>query len=177
MRVQLAGDAKILSLAEVEVFGRTPYVGQSTNVALGKTANQSSTAWSGEASRAVDGNTSGDYVANSVTHTTDTPGTTDPYWEVDLGTDVSVSQIVLWNRTDCCADRLNNFYVFVSRKPFSSTDPSATAQQAGVWSWFQAAQAATETDVPASLMGRYVRVQLSGANRILALAEVQVLSP
>ena len=40
-----------------------------TNLALGATTAQSSTVWGGVASRAVDGNTDGDYNHFSVTHT------------------------------------------------------------------------------------------------------------
>lgn len=56
-----------LSLAEVEVFQffNSGYA----NVALGKPATQSSTAFGGDASRATDGNTDGVYGrSNSVTH-------------------------------------------------------------------------------------------------------------
>jgi hypothetical protein len=43
-----------------------------SNVARGKTATQSSTAFGGDASRALDGNTDGDFNAGSVTHDTAT---------------------------------------------------------------------------------------------------------
>jgi poly(beta-D-mannuronate) lyase len=82
------------------------------NVALNKTATQSSTGFGGDASRAVDGNTSGNFGDGSVTHTNDTPG--EPkFWEVDLGGDFYINEIALWNRTDCCGDRLSNFRLSV----------------------------------------------------------------
>ncbi len=52
-----------LSLAEVEVYSGT------SNVALGKTASQSSTGWGGFARLAVDGNTGATFAGGSVTHT------------------------------------------------------------------------------------------------------------
>src|SRR5207249_606997 len=107
VRVQLAGTNRILSLAEVQVFSLTDNssadagagddaadgmasgdaddeantsseAAAPVNIALGKSAMESSTDWGGVASRAVDGNTSGSFGDNSVTHTTDSPGTTNP---------------------------------------------------------------------------------------------------
>ena len=75
LRVEIPGKNKILSLAEVQVFHGTE------NVARKGTARQSSTAYDGPASRAIDGNTDGRYTeAMSTTHTEDS---TDPWWEVD----------------------------------------------------------------------------------------------
>ncbi len=91
VRVELAGKDRILSLAEVQVFAA------GKNVALTGTASQSSTDFSGEAKRAIDGNTNGDYTKNSTTHTSISEN---PWWEVDLGSELSVEQVVLWNRTD-----------------------------------------------------------------------------
>ncbi|RME80717.1 MAG: PKD domain-containing protein, partial [Caldilineae bacterium] len=161
-----------------------------TNIAQGKTATQSSTFSAlGVASHAVDGNTNGywnsDPAVNSVTHTNPEPNA---WWEVDLGAVYEIGQIKLWNRTDCCWDRLSNFYVFVSDAPFPSTDPVATSLQAGVW-WtyhagsagrtssqpltLQAAQFIPSAGTTGGLQGRYVRVQLTGTEP-LSLAEVQV---
>jgi len=91
VRVELPGADKILSLAEVEVLS----VG--ANVARGKPATQASTAYDGAAARAVDGTTSGVYTDNSVTHTATQA---DPWWEVDLGAEVPIDAIAVWNRTD-----------------------------------------------------------------------------
>ena len=92
LRIELPGKSQFLSLAEVEVFEAAE------NVAHGKIATQKSTGFEGVAARAVDGITDGDYYAkNSVTHTLQE---TDPWWEVDLGTDRGVDRVVVWNRTD-----------------------------------------------------------------------------
>jgi YD repeat-containing protein len=145
------------------------------NLAQGKPTAQSSTLVynpPGDASHAVDGNTDGNYFAGSVTHTnTDNQ----PWWQVDLGAVQSVGAIHLWNRTDCCQDRLANYYVFVSDAPFASTDPAQTQAQAGVWTSYNAGQAPTHATLTANRAGRYVRVQLAGTG-ILSLAEVQVFA-
>ncbi|MEO3765638.1 alpha-L-fucosidase [Streptomyces sp. B8F3] len=145
------------------------------NTALGKPADQSSTHHLGaDASRAVDGDTGGDFFAGSVTHTSDTPLDTNPWWQVDLGASQHVGSVKLWNRTDCCADRLRDFYVFASDTPFTSTDLEATKNQSGVWSRHQAGAVEESLTLPVGSDARYVRVQLVGADRPLSLAEVQV---
>ncbi|MFO0922673.1 MAG: DUF1553 domain-containing protein [Pirellulales bacterium] len=91
VRIELPGDAKILSLAEVEVLG------QGQNWARQGKATQSSTDYQGDAPRAIDGNVSGKYTDQSTTHTASSK---DPWWEVDLLENRSVEQIVVHNRTD-----------------------------------------------------------------------------
>lgn len=142
-----------------------------TNVAAGKAATQVSTYDVAAASRAVDGNTDGNYWNNSVTHTA---GGAQEWWQVDLGAVYSLQTIKVWNRTDCGGERLSNFYVFVSDAPFDSTDLTTTQNQAGVSSYFTAGQGGTPTTITLNRAGRYVRVQLSGPG-VLSLAEVEVL--
>ena len=117
VRVQLNNDGENhpLSLAEVRVFADQPYGPYEpslANVAVGKVASQSTTrAGPGGcnlASCAVDGNNNGAWAGNSVTHTLNE---TTPWWQVDLGGLEAVSHIRLWDRTDCCGERLDNFRV------------------------------------------------------------------
>ena len=91
VRFELPGKQRVLHLAEVQVFSGAE------NVALKGKSKQSSTAFGGDAKRANDGNTNGDYNANSVCHT-DTQD--NPWWEVDLGSMMPVDRVVIWNRTD-----------------------------------------------------------------------------
>jgi hypothetical protein len=92
VRIDLPGEGKILSLAEVEVFSG------GGNVARGRPAMQSSTTHDGAATRAVDGTTDGDYfAANSVTHTATEAN---PWWEVDLGEPRTIERLAISNRTD-----------------------------------------------------------------------------
>src|SRR5436309_2544435 len=102
-----------------------------TNVALGKTATQSNTGYA-PASLAVDGNTSGLWADGSVTHTY---GCANDWWQVDLGSSYLVSSVAIWNRMDCCSDRLSDYWVFVSDTPFGASDtPSTLQNRAGTWS-------------------------------------------
>jgi uncharacterized repeat protein (TIGR01451 family) len=171
VRVQLTG-ANYLSLAEVQVFGTGAPV--LSSLAQGRTASQSST-FPGYptdgATSAVDGNTDGNFGDGSVTATNLDPN---PWWQVDLGASAAVSSIVIWNRTDCCSSRLNEYWVFVSDIPFGATDTPATLQgRAGTFSSHQTAAPNPSTTIASGAQGRYVRVQLAGAN-YLSLAEVQV---
>jgi hypothetical protein len=104
LRIQIPGEEKILSLAEVQVFQGLE------NIALEGEATQSSTSNDGKAARAIDGNTDGDF--NKAKSTTHTETSTDPWWELDFGSMRAIDRVVLWNRTDNnLHDRLNHFQV------------------------------------------------------------------
>lgn len=120
-----------LSLAEVQVFSG------GVNVALGKTTQQSSdnSPGSGLSSKAVDGNTNGSFAAGSVTHTLDGNAAMEPWWQVDLGSIVTIDSVRIWNRTDCCDQRLKGFYLFVSNAAFTNNSLVSTFAQSGV-SWY-----------------------------------------
>lgn len=144
--------------------------GAPVNLALGKSATQSSLAFNAGPQRAVDGVTDGNWTSGSVTHTN---SESQAWWEVDLGAVASIGSVDVWNRTDCCGSRLSAFYVLVSDVPFVSTSLSAALGQAGVSGFYVQGPAGTPTTVAVNRSGRYVRVQLSGSN-YLSLAEVEV---
>ena len=150
--------------------------GGGTDLALNKAATQSSTlccqTFTPSANLAVDGNTDGNFYDASVSHTN---SDLNAWWQVDLGTSATVNSVVVWNRTDCCPERLNDYWFFVSNTPFLSTDtPSTLQSRAATWSNHQTTTPSPSTTVsPGGYSGRYVRVQLSGQN-YLGLAEVQV---
>ncbi|HEY5310892.1 MAG TPA: DUF1553 domain-containing protein, partial [Pirellulales bacterium] len=99
VQIELPGESKILSLAEVQVFG--PAVAGSkaapVNLALKGKAKQSSTHKPGPARLANDGETNGQFYAGSVTHTETQQS---PWWEVDLGSEQPIGRVVVWNRMD-----------------------------------------------------------------------------
>ena len=104
VRVELPGE-KYLSLAEVQVHSGAE------NLALKGEASQISTAYDGEAKRAIDGNTNGHYYeAASTTHTEQGK---DPWWEVDLRSEQPIDRITVWNRTDGAGERLSNFRIVI----------------------------------------------------------------
>lgn len=143
------------------------------NVALLGTATQSSTrAAGGAASRAIDNNINGAFGGNSVTHTDQASG--DVWWQVTLPGDVMIADARLWNRTDCCGDRLSNYSVTVFNEANAivfTQDYHVGAGQTGVSEFI---------DIPDTVVGNRVRVELIGGMNnatngptVLSLAEVQ----
>ncbi|HYO79565.1 MAG TPA: discoidin domain-containing protein, partial [Thermoanaerobaculia bacterium] len=169
VRVQLEG-TNHLQLAEVQVWA--PVVTTRKNAAAGIVAvTQSSTSTGGTADRAVNGNVIGDWSsALSVSHTN---GDANAWWEVDLGTVQPISTLELLNRRDCCSDRLQNVWLFVSDSPIPVGLANALAAP-NVARWFRG-PAPTVLTFDVNRSGRYVRVQLNGTNA-LALTEVQIWS-
>jgi hypothetical protein len=73
----------------------------------------------------------------SVTATNQDPNA---WWEVDLLASVPIGSIAIWNRADCCSERLDDYWFFVSDTPFSPTDTPATLKsRVGTWSSHQTA--------------------------------------
>lgn len=143
-----------------------------TNLARGKPTTQASTEHGGVSSRAVDGNTSGNWGDNSVTHTY---WTNNAWWEVDLGASYALTEIKVYNRTDCCGGRLNGAEILVSATPFPArplTAAEITAARKGTIGTAQAVNSFALSNVT----GRYVRVQLpaNASEPYLSLAEVEV---
>jgi hypothetical protein len=143
------------------------------NLALGRPTRQSSTAYGSDSSLAVDGNTDGNWADQSVTHT---GFDANPFWEVDLGSISSIDRIQLYNRTDCCSERLTYFILLVSDTPFVSDDPVVASNAPGVW-WYANPWGNIQSlyDVAVGHTGRYVRVALMFGPQALSLAEVVVL--
>ncbi len=92
VRIELPGRQQTLTLAEVEVLSGAK------NVARQGRAMQKNTAHGGDAAKAIDGNKSGKFGDGGQTHTEE--NTNNPWWEVDLGSEQPVDEVVVWNRTD-----------------------------------------------------------------------------
>jgi hypothetical protein len=103
IRIELPGPGRVLSLAEVQV------VRNGRNLTGHATATQIATSNDAPAQRAIDGATDGVFTNGSVTHT---PEVAEAWWEVDLTTAQPVDQISIWNRTDCCAERIEGYRIF-----------------------------------------------------------------
>ena len=154
---------------------------QNTNLALRKSATQSSDLGSpfqaneGLASIAVDGNTNGNGSTGQITHTAcggqyasgECKGSDNPWWSVDLGANYNVNKIQIWNRTDCCSERLTNFRIWTksSTSDWEEFSPGAKTYNSA-------------EQYPLNFTGnkqaRYVMIQLTGKGVFLSLAEVKV---
>jgi hypothetical protein len=129
--------------------------GPTTNVALGKPAQQSST-YSADysAAKGVDGR------KDSFFHT---GIENNPWWQVDLQGNYAISYIMLYNRTDCCSERARTVQVMLS-------------QNGSNWQTIYAHNGTTFQQLRVEAGGRrarYVRVQLAEQN-YLHLQEVEV---
>ncbi|MFG2589427.1 alpha-L-fucosidase [Streptomyces sp. NPDC048438] len=144
------------------------------NLAAGRPATQKSTAWDAPAPRAVDGNTDGAFGNGSVTHTAEPAN--QAWWQVDLGGSARVDEVEVWNRTDCCANRLRDFWVLASKDPIKSDSLTGARSEPGVTAVHVTSQAGRPTSVtlPPGTEAAHVRVQLASGTDPLSLAEVKV---
>ena len=143
------------------------------NLALKGTPRQSSSAYGGTSDRAIDGNTDGRWAQGSVTHT-DTTSTYGEWFEIDLGSEVSLNKINLFNRVES-SERLKNYYVFISSTPFTDSDVTALIGESSWTSGLVTEQAGFPTIFTMNTQGRYVRVQLRDADIPLSIAEIEVI--
>ncbi len=127
-------------------------------VALATSGGQSSTHAGAGWQRAIDGNRSGDWGDGSVTHTEHDERAS---WWVDLGTSQALGQVKIWNRSDCCANRLSSFRVRLDDGAGRTTTIRFPGQ----------AGSPTVLDFNGSRAKR-VTIQLDGTNQ-LSLAEVE----
>ncbi|XP_031723215.1 uncharacterized protein LOC116394327 [Anarrhichthys ocellatus] len=178
---------EFLSLCEVEVYGsrldmilstrimklsvlvllllletRSAYTYE--NVALRGKATQSDR-WENAFSaayNAIDGNRDAKYPSGSCTHTVQM---TKPWWRVDLLYSYIVTSVVITNRGDCCAERLNGAQIYIGdslNNPLVGTIPRAGPGESVTLTFTKRVE------------GRYVIVAIPGPNKILTLCEVEV---
>ena len=172
MRLSRLRALSALALAAALVPVTSPAGAQ--NIALGKNAFQSSDydpSYS-YAAKAVDGNTQGNYFVS--------PGVTatqfnfNGWWYVDLGGSYNIATITLWNRTDCCGNRLADFFVSVLA---AGTPNVSDINAPTVWTQLFSGQAGvTEVFLPGGALGQYVKVQYDNHADYLQLAEVEVIA-
>ena len=104
VRIELPGDKRTLTLAEVEVLS------EGRNVARAGTATQSTQRHGGTPDKAIDGDTNPVFSSGTQTHTTE--NRPNPWWEVDLGAEYPVDQIIVWNRQEGdLGNRLDGFTI------------------------------------------------------------------
>lgn len=133
------------------------------NIAAHKPASQSSIAYGGEASRAVDGNRDNAWSHRSVTHTDFQDHS---WWKVDLEKEESVGTVRIYNRGDGnVAKRLSNFDVILLDK-----DGNEVTRQ-----HIDSLNNQPMIDVQFSgFNAQYVKIELNNTKTPLSLAEVEV---
>uniref|UniRef100_A0A1I8J2B5 WSC domain-containing protein n=1 Tax=Macrostomum lignano TaxID=282301 RepID=A0A1I8J2B5_9PLAT len=114
-----------------------------------------SVGWNGKCSRAIDGNTNQNYGKKSCTHTRTATGA---WWQARTSRRARITSVRIYNRRDCCANRLRNFVIKVDGRVCAS---------------YRSSRAFSVRTFRCNAVGRTVRIQTR--NRVpLTLCEVQV---
>ena len=106
-------------------------------------------------------------VAQSALDNTWAASRVSPWLEIDLGSSHRVGEVEIYNRDDCCMDRLGFFEVTLSNSPYSSERVTCATHTAGSLD-------PGPISVPCDGEGQYVRVTLPGTGRMINLREVNV---
>ncbi|XP_039505297.1 uncharacterized protein LOC120461206 [Pimephales promelas] len=157
--VHIPGDQKILTFCEVEIYG---YL--SENLAVAGAATQSSTSGDGFAEKAVDRGLQQLYTGCS-----STLSQTNPWWRLDLRDVYRVSNVVITNRRDCCAEQINGAEIRIgnslennaNNNPICAVIPAIPAGESYNYSC-------------GGMEGRYVNLIIPGDMKTLTLCEVKV---
>lgn len=159
--VNINGTSKILTFCEVEVFVIFP-----GNLATGRTVTQSSTYGSWSAQQAIDFNPG---FTNSWSACSSTDIQTNPWWRVDLNSVYRVNRVVITNRLDYCAERINGTEIRIGNSLENDDNSNPTC---AVISSIPAGVSSNYTC--SDMEGRYVNLFIPGNSRFLTLCEVEV---
>ena len=99
-----------LTISEVQVFSA------GSNIARTGKATQSSVGYNSPASKAIDGNHNGSFASCSCTNSE-----RHAWWELDLGGEFEIDSVAVWNRTDCCPERLDQLSIKILDSERNST--------------------------------------------------------
>ncbi len=128
----------------------------------GAVASGSSDPFGFSPNRAIDGNISG--INPDFTHTNNGPN---EYWRLVLPANVPVDMVRIYNRTDCCGDRLNGAVLNAFSDAGLSTNIYASAPIAG---------SPARIDFPLTGSPSVRALQVNHQNQFLSLAEVQLFT-
>lgn len=90
----------------------------------------------------------------------------------DIGRTTTILDISLWNRPDCCQNRMANMWIVVSDSPIS-TDVN-TARASGAASFYLSGIVGSPSTVAINAEGQHVRIFASGP--VFHLAEIEIMA-
>ncbi|KAG7999307.1 Fucolectin-4 [Nibea albiflora] len=122
----------------------------------------------GAAYSAIDGNRDTNFDHASCTHTSGLKP--NPWWRVDLLDSYVITSISIYNRGDCCPERINGLQIHIGN---SLTNNGLNNPLVGQIIDLRGTPAFTKTFSP-HLEGRYVTLLLPGVAKYLTLCEVEV---
>ncbi|KAL1272093.1 hypothetical protein QQF64_031109 [Cirrhinus molitorella] len=161
MIVHIPGDLKILSLCEVGVYGTI-----ADNRAVGGAVTQSSTSGDWFAEKAIDSNRG---LQQLYTGCSSTLTETYPWWRLDLHQVYRVSEVVITNRNDCCADQINGAEIHIGNSLENNGNDNPIC---AVISAIPAGESYSYSC--GGMDGRYVNLIIPGKMKMLILCEVEV---
>ncbi|WAR05930.1 FUCL6-like protein [Mya arenaria] len=153
-------------ITSVVVYNQLDHCCGTYNVAIGKTASQSSNhrIYEWLAPTAVDGIVGNNSMfSGTCFHTTKEY---QPWWRVDLHHDYIITSVIMYNRLDSFAERARN----IKRTIGKSLD---SMSQAG---YLDGGLTTHTFTVDPPLVGRFVRLQLKGITEFFHLCEVEVMA-
>ena len=133
------------------------------NIALLGTASQSTEYPHLPASLVIDGNYNGYFNGNSASATRE--GFDDPWWKVDFHGDAIINKIKVWNRRDCCSERLEDAEVQI----LDTNEIVVATEKIGI----SKDEISFEFNFD-NVEGSAVAVRIKKNNQVLSLAEVEV---
>ncbi len=135
----------------------TTYTGYG-NLALFKTIKGSSEAYGWKMVNAVNGITNGFSGAGGCWHTNTE---TNPWITIDLGAPTAIASVVVYNRLDGGADRLNGFTIGAGATEATIADVKTNITAQNV------------TTIAVSGTYQFVKLSLPGANKIINICEIE----
>jgi len=162
-KVTLKHSGQYINICEMEVLvleeDLPKKIPEVHNVAVGRPAAQSSTGWGGVASRAVDGDINSVWGGKSCTHSAKNKNN---FWSVELDQEEYVRAVVIYNRLDCCSDRIDGAKVWIGSGDDWTECGTINSNGAAVIS------------TPCNAQGDKIKV--TNNNNYLTLCEVQVIT-
>lgn len=164
----------VITLAGVLIFFSTQLMAQASNLALNKPTFQNCTYGKGVSSKAVDGNSDGNWKKGSVTHTCVPKKPQRAQWCVDLGQVYRLDRVQLFGRTDCCTERFDHLAITTSE----NNKPPALSALKGNEFTLRPANRKSHTQAMQGKKARWVCVNKAGTRdkHSLSLAEVKVFA-
>ena len=123
--------------------------------------------------RGNDGDDDGHETLSHPAETTGSPSDPNPWWEVDLGRQTDIDTIQIFNQ-EVYESVLRNFTLYVSENPFTDNDVQHIRAQS-VFVYHYDGVPNVRTDIPVNHAGRYIRLRVSGARKLI-LVELKVFA-
>ncbi|XP_047672324.1 fucolectin-like [Tachysurus fulvidraco] len=139
---------------------------QQVDMALKGIATQSSS-YSGiyYASLAIDGNRASNMNSYSCTTTNAQIG---PWWRVDLLAVYDISNVIITNRADCCAERINGAEIHIGNSLINNGNNNPRCVV------IPSIPAGASANYTCNMQGRYVNIIIPSITQFLTLCEVEV---